>query len=61
MYALVNKPYILDLIPGRSFIIYLVQQGVDVYLLDWGIPGPEDTQRRPIMLDRRVGYRVRPS
>lgn len=42
VYALINKPYILDLLPGRSLIEYLVNKGVDVYLLDWGIPGPED-------------------
>ena len=42
VYALINKPYIFDLIPQRSFIGYLVNKGIDVYLLDWGIPGPED-------------------
>lgn len=42
VYALINKPYILDLIPQRSFIGYMVNRGVDVYLLDWGIPGSED-------------------
>ena len=46
VYALINKPYILDLLPGRSFIEYLVKQGVDIYLLDWGTPGPEDEQLR---------------
>jgi polyhydroxyalkanoate synthase len=42
VYSLINKPYILDLLPGRSLIGYLVQHGVDVYLLDWGIPGPQE-------------------
>jgi polyhydroxyalkanoate synthase len=42
VYALINKPFIFDLAPGRSFIEYLVDQGFDVYLLDWGAPGPED-------------------
>jgi polyhydroxyalkanoate synthase subunit PhaC len=46
VYALINKPYILDLLPGRSFIEYLVMHGVDVYLLDWGTPGPEDKRLR---------------
>lgn len=41
-YALINKPYILDLSPGNSLIEYLVNRGFDVYLLDWGTPGPED-------------------
>jgi polyhydroxyalkanoate synthase len=42
VYALINKPFIFDLVPGRSFIEYMVNQGFDMYLLDWGAPGPED-------------------
>ncbi len=42
IYALINKPYILDLTPGSSLIEYLTDQGHDVYLLDWGTPGYED-------------------
>jgi polyhydroxyalkanoate synthase len=42
VYALINKPFIFDLAPGRSFVEYLVDEGFDVYLLDWGTPGPED-------------------
>ena len=42
VFALMNKPYILDLRPGNSFIEYMVKQGYDVYLLDWGAPGLED-------------------
>src|ERR1019366_9778790 len=42
IYALINRPYVLDLRPGNSIIEYLVAQGFDVYLLDWGIPGDED-------------------
>jgi polyhydroxyalkanoate synthase len=42
VYALINKPFIFDLAPGRSFIEYMIDQGFDVYLLDWGVPGPED-------------------
>lgn len=42
VYALINKPYILDLTKGGSLIEYLVNQGFDVYLLDWGTPGYED-------------------
>ena len=42
VYALIDRPFILDLIPGNSFVEYLVQQGFDVYLLDWGVPGEED-------------------
>src|SRR5919107_7095 len=42
VYALINRPYILDLMPGNSFIEYLVGEGFDVYMLDWGVPGDED-------------------
>jgi polyhydroxyalkanoate synthase len=42
VYALINKPFIFDLAPGRSFIEYMLDQGFDVFLLDWGSPGPED-------------------
>lgn len=36
IYALINKPYVLDLAPGYSLVEYLVNEGFDVYLLDWG-------------------------
>ncbi|QIN79882.1 class III poly(R)-hydroxyalkanoic acid synthase subunit PhaC [Rubrobacter marinus] len=42
VYALINKPYILDLMPGNSLIEHLLAEGFDVYLLDWGVPGDED-------------------
>jgi len=42
VFAIMNRPYILDLRPGHSFVEYMVNQGYDVYLLDWGAPGPED-------------------
>jgi polyhydroxyalkanoate synthase subunit PhaC len=42
VFALMNRPTILDLRPGHSFIEYMVGRGYDVYLLDWGVPGPED-------------------
>ncbi|MGM9924486.1 MAG: class III poly(R)-hydroxyalkanoic acid synthase subunit PhaC [Bacillus sp. (in: firmicutes)] len=42
IYALINKPYILDLTPGSSLIEYLTDRGHDVFLLDWGTPGYED-------------------
>src|SRR5918997_2673154 len=44
VYALINRPYVLDLIPGNSLIEYLVGEGFDVYLLDWGVPGDEDKE-----------------
>jgi polyhydroxyalkanoate synthase subunit PhaC len=42
VFALMNRPYILDLRPGHSFVEYMVKGGYDVFLLDWGVPGPED-------------------
>src|SRR5450432_3556964 len=42
VFALMNRPYILDLRPGHSFVEFMLQQGYDIYLLDWGTPGPED-------------------
>jgi polyhydroxyalkanoate synthase len=42
VFAIMNRPYVLDLRPGNSFVEYMVGKGYDVYLLDWGAPGPED-------------------
>jgi polyhydroxyalkanoate synthase len=36
--SLINRYYILDLLPERSLIKYLVSRGLNVYLLDWGRP-----------------------
>ena len=41
-YAMVNRPYMLDLQPDRSLIRELLSLGVDVYLLDWGYPDGAD-------------------
>jgi polyhydroxyalkanoate synthase len=42
VFALMNRSAILDLRPGASFVEYMVKQGYDVYMLDWGTPGLED-------------------
>jgi polyhydroxyalkanoate synthase subunit PhaC len=42
VYSLFNRSYLLDLAPGLSVIEGLVNKGYEVYLLDWGIAGPED-------------------
>jgi polyhydroxyalkanoate synthase len=42
VFALINRPEIFDLRPGHSFVEYLLGEGFDVYLLDWGVPGAED-------------------
>jgi polyhydroxyalkanoate synthase len=44
VHSLVAKSYILDLIPGNSFVEYLLDQGFDVYLTDWGVPTAEDAR-----------------
>jgi polyhydroxyalkanoate synthase len=44
VFALMNLASILDLRPGNSFVEWMVQRGYDVYLLDWGAPGPEDSE-----------------
>ena len=41
-YALINKPYILDLQPDRSVVRTLLENGFDVYLIDWGEPSVLD-------------------
>lgn len=42
VFAIMNRPHILDLRPGHSFVEFMVGHGFDVYLLDWGTPGIED-------------------
>jgi len=42
VYALINRPYILDLQPDRSLIRALNQRGLSVYLIDWGYPERAD-------------------
>jgi len=46
IFALMNKSSILDLRPGNSFVEHMVNQGYDLYLLDWGSPGPEDSEMK---------------
>ncbi len=42
VYALINRPYILDL-QNKSMIKSIVDAGFDVYLLDWGSPDTEES------------------
>jgi polyhydroxyalkanoate synthase len=42
VFALMNRPYVMDLRPGHSFVEFMLGRGYDVYLLDWGSPGIED-------------------
>lgn len=48
VYALINRPYILDLQPDRSIVRRLLEAGHDVYLIDW---------HEPSQLDRHLGLR----
>ncbi len=42
VYALVNRYYILDLQPDKSVIKNLLDEGFDVYIIDWGYPSGAD-------------------
>jgi polyhydroxyalkanoate synthase len=42
VYALVNRPYMMDLQEDRSLIRGLLAAGLDVYLIDWGYPDGAD-------------------
>ena len=44
--SLITKSYILDLAPGQSLIEFLLKRGFDVYMIDWGVPRPEDRRLR---------------
>jgi poly[(R)-3-hydroxyalkanoate] polymerase subunit PhaC len=43
VFALINRPEIFDLRPGNSFVEFLLGQGYDVFLVDWGVPDEEDS------------------
>jgi polyhydroxyalkanoate synthase len=42
VHSLVSRSYILDLRPGSSSVEYLLGQGLDVFMLDWGVPDERD-------------------
>ena len=54
VYALVNRPYMMDLQEDRSLIRGLLAQGLDVYLIDWGYPDRGD--RFTGLADYILGY-----
>jgi polyhydroxyalkanoate synthase len=37
VHSLVSRSYVLDLYPGNSAIAFLLAQGLDVFLVDWGV------------------------
>lgn len=42
VFALVNRPYIVDLKEGRSVVANFVNAGFDTYIIDWGVPSESD-------------------
>ncbi len=59
-FALVNRPYVLDLQPDRSLVRRLLEAGFGVYLIDWG--DPDETDRRTDLeeyIERHLGGSVR--
>jgi polyhydroxyalkanoate synthase len=42
VFALVNRPDIVDLQEGRSLVANLLKLGIDVYVIDWGYPSRGD-------------------
>jgi polyhydroxyalkanoate synthase len=44
VFALINRPDIFDLRPGGSLVEYLLEEGFDVFLVDWGYPDEEDAE-----------------
>jgi polyhydroxyalkanoate synthase len=54
VYALINRETMLDLQPGRSVVQNFLQEGIDVYMIDWGYPARKD---RYLTIDDHVnGY-----
>jgi polyhydroxyalkanoate synthase len=43
--SLINRYYVMDLAPERSLVLYLLRQGLDVYMLDWGTASAVDCHR----------------
>jgi polyhydroxyalkanoate synthase len=59
-FALVNRPYVLDLQPDRSLVRRLLEAGLDVYLIDWG--DPEEADRHTDLedyIEQHLGGSVR--
>jgi polyhydroxyalkanoate synthase len=58
--SLINRHYVLDLSPGRSFVEFMVERGHDVFLIQWGTPGDEDRYLTfDDICDRYIGRAVR--
>jgi len=55
VYALINRPYILDLQPDKSVVRRFLEAGFDVYLVRWNEPSTLD---RHLTLDHYVNVYV---
>ena len=54
VYALINRETMLDLQPDRSVVKTFLQEGIDLYMVDWGYPTRKD---RFLTIDDHVnGY-----
>ena len=54
VYALINRETMLDLQPGRSVVQSFLNDGIDLYMIDWGYPTRKD---RYLTIDDHVnGY-----
>ncbi|MCA9617741.1 MAG: alpha/beta fold hydrolase [Myxococcales bacterium] len=58
--SLINRHYVLDLMPGKSFVEWLVARGHDVFVIDWGTAGDEDRYVTfDDICDRAIGRALR--
>src|SRR5262245_55219587 len=56
-YALINRPYILDLQSDKSVVRQYLDRGFDVYMIDWGVP--TDADRGRTVADYVCGFLAR--
>jgi polyhydroxyalkanoate synthase len=54
VYSLFSRSYLLDLQPGNSFVERLVDDGFDVFMIDWGEPDERDAAN--VLEDYVDGY-----
>ncbi|NDJ76381.1 MAG: alpha/beta fold hydrolase [Chloroflexi bacterium] len=53
--SMINQYYVMDLTQERSLVRYLLAQGIDVYMLDWGSATEAD---RHLSLDEHITGRL---
>lgn len=53
-FAIMNRHDVLDLQPDRSLMKKLMEEGLDIYIMDWGYPSRQD--RYITMEDYIMGY-----